>query len=408
MSQLQATIEHVQGFSVAGVHAGLKKDNTLDFALIVSDRDCASGAVFTKNQVKAAPVQVNMEHHTTTGDRIRAVAINTKSANAATGQRGLDNSRTMAQLTAKKIGCEAQQVFVMSTGVIGDHLPMGKIATGIDLSYSQLGDDWQSAATAIMTTDTRPKTASVTVETARGKYTIAGIVKGAGMIAPNMATMLSVIVTDAKLSPESTQQTLSKVNEKTYNRIVVDGDTSTNDMVVLLANGASGIEITSDDELVQFETALQHVAQYLAQAVVRDGEGVTKFITVHIAGAHSVADAQQIAHTIAASALVKTAFYGNDANWGRILMAAGRAGIPFDQTKLALWLATGETQPDDRGLMLLNNGTRTDYSEADATAIINAASVYMTLDLCAGDAEAIVWTCDYSHDYISINADYRT
>ena len=409
MPELKPSIDKVVGFSAVGIHAGLKKSGALDMSLIVADGDCVAGGVFTKNRVKAAPVLVNMEHLALNANRIRAVAINTVSANAATGEQGMVNSRKMAEIVAEQIGCEPEQVFVMSTGVIGTHLPMDKIQAGIEHASAHLGDDWQSAAEGICTTDSFPKIASITVNTSQGDYTIAGITKGAGMIAPNMATMLGVLVTDAKMSTDLVQSTLSESANLSYNRIVVDGDTSTNDMVVLLANGASGVEISSQEDINVFTEALTQVSTYLAQQVVRDGEGATKFITIDVRGASSTADAEKIAHTIASSALVKTAFYGNDANWGRIVAAAGRSGIQFDANCLSLCMAKGELlENENRGLMLFKNGAKADYDEATATAIISEKSVYITLDFSVGEGQAIVWTCDLSHEYVSINADYRT
>lgn len=409
MPELKSSIDVVKGFSSAGVHAGLKNESMLDLALIVSDSDCISAGVFTKNRIKAAPVLVNQEHLMKNPERMRAVVINTVSANAATGETGMIDSRKMAEIAAEKIACEPEQVFVMSTGVIGTYLPMDKIQSGIEDAYQNLGNHWLDAAHAIRTTDSFEKIASITVETASGNYTIAGITKGAGMIAPNMATMLGTLVTDAKLPPKLVQKALTDASNLSFNRIVVDGDTSTNDMVVLLANGASGVEIASQPDFKAFVEALTQLGTYLAQQVVRDGEGATKFVTIDVRGTKSLADAEKIAHTIASSALVKTAFYGNDANWGRIVAAAGRSGVEFDANRLSLWMASGEMlESDERGLMLFKNGAKADYDEDEATAIISANSVYVTLDFGAGEAQAIVWTCDLSHEYISINADYRT
>lgn len=409
MSKVVPSISSVTGFKATGINAGLKDADTLDMALIVSNRDCTAGAVFTSNQVKAAPVLVNMEHLQAAASQIRAVAINTVSANAATGRVGLENSRMMASLVAEQLECDPEQVFVMSTGVIGTHLPMEKIDAGIKAAYDKLGHNWSHAAEGIMTTDTRPKIASIKVRTINGEYTIAGITKGAGMIAPNMATMLGILVTDANITTEQTQVSLKKACDLSYNRIVVDGDTSTNDMVTLMANGASGVSVESATDIAQFERALTQLGTYLAQEVVRDGEGATKFITIEVTGAASDTDAEKIAHTIAASPLVKTAFYGNDANVGRFLMAAGRAGVEFDPDKLSLWMSPGEELfEDDRGLLLFQDGIPTPYSEEEATAIISEDSVYVTLDLNAGTSQAIVWTCDFSHDYVSINAEYRS
>ncbi|MEM9952954.1 MAG: bifunctional glutamate N-acetyltransferase/amino-acid acetyltransferase ArgJ [Chloroflexota bacterium] len=406
MSELVTSISGVAGFSVAGVHAGLKKDGALDLALIVSDSDCVAAGVFTKNRIKAAPVLVNQEHLSKYPDQIRAVAVNTVNANAATGEQGMDNSRKMAEIVAESIGSKAEQVFVMSTGVIGTQLPMGKIEVGIRDAHANLGNGWHDAANAIRTTDQFEKWASIQVETDTGSYTIAGLTKGAGMIAPNMATMLGIIVTDLRISPKLAQKALNDASNLSYNRIVVDGDTSTNDMVVLLANGKSDIEIDSQVAFKQFLDALTQLTTYLAQQVVRDGEGATKFITVNIHGAKNIDDAEKIAHTIASSALVKTAFYGNDANWGRIVAAAGRAGVEFDTSQLSLTM--NPSTNESRCILLFENGAKADYDENEATAIISHDEVTITLDLNTGSSEATVWTCDFTHDYVSINADYRT
>jgi glutamate N-acetyltransferase / amino-acid N-acetyltransferase len=407
MPDAQGFIEGVKGFRAVGVRSGIKKSGALDFALIVSDRPCAAGGVFTTSQVKAAPVLVDMERLKTNAGGIRAVVTNSGCANACTGQRGIDNAERMAQLAAEKIGCDAQDVLVLSTGVIGSQLPMDRIVQGIQLATGAADNDWLLAAQAIMTTDTRPKLASIEVTTSSGQtYRIAGIAKGAGMIAPNMATMLSIVVTDAGLLPEQTQAMLRAASNISYNCIVIDGDTSTNDTVFLLANGASGVSIENTADGEQFPQALNAVCTKLAQDIVRDGEGVTKFITVRVEGAPDNAAARQIANTIAISPLVKTAFYGNDANWGRIVMAAGRAGVVFDQMKINLWLAPGESF--DNPLQLLANGMPLDYGEENATAIISQPSVAVLLDCGAGDGAATVWTCDLSHEYVSINADYRT
>jgi glutamate N-acetyltransferase/amino-acid N-acetyltransferase len=409
MVKVQDTIESVAGFRVAGVHAGLKKNNALDFALIRSRVDCVTAGVFTTNKVKAAPVLLNMERLAHNPQKIRAVAINTVSANACTGWQGMDNARKTSDMVAEQLEIDTEQVLVMSTGVIGTHLPMDKITRGVELAAGALGQDWQATASAMMTTDTRPKCASVTVESAHGNYTIAGVIKGAGMIAPNMATMLSVVVTDAQLTLEQVQTALKTANEQSYNQIVVDGDTSTNDMVVLMANGMSSTVIASDADMQTFQNALNAVTRQLAQAVVRDGEGVTKFVTLDIQGADSDEAAQKIGHTIASSILTKSAFYGNDPNWGRIVAAAGRADTEFEPAKTSLWVAAGEEIVDDeRGLLIFQSGTPTDYQESDALAIMSEASIYITLNCGIGSGQATIWTCDISHDYISINADYRS
>ena len=407
MTAISPTIDSVAGFQVAGVHAGLKKDGALDLALVVSECDCVAAGVFTRNKVRAAPVLLDMQRLAENPANIRAVVTNSACANACTGALGLENARTTASLVADALAISDDQVLVMSTGVIGEHLPMGGIARGITLSSAELNDDWAAAAAAIMTTDTRPKLASAQVECAGGSYTIAGIAKGAGMIAPDMATMLSVVVTDAALELGELQNALSSAAQQSFNRIVVDGDTSTNDTVLLLANGKSGVHVAGADDLAAFQEALDALTRYLAQEIVRDGEGVTKFVTLDIVNAADVADAERIGQTIGASLLTKSAFYGSDANWGRIVAAAGRAGCDFDPDRSSLWVAAGES-PSEPGLQIFAGGMPADYQEADAAAIMSAPAMTFTLDCGLGQGNATIWTCDISHEYISINGDYRS
>lgn len=407
MMVISPSIDGVAGFQVAGAHGGLKKDGALDLALVLSDSDCVAAGVFTRNKVKAAPVLLDRQRLAENPAGIRAVVTNSGCANACTGAVGMDNARATAELAAEALGISAEQVLVMSTGVIGEHLPMGAIARGIELSCAALSDDWAAAATAIMTTDTRPKLASVQVESAGGSYTIAGIAKGAGMIAPDMATMLSLVVTDAALELGDLQNALSAATQQSFNRIVVDGDTSTNDTVLLLANGQSGVQIGDADGLRAFQAALDALTRYLAQEIVRDGEGVTKFVTLDIVNAADVADAERIGQTIGASLLTKSAFYGSDANWGRIVAAAGRAGTAFDPDRSSLWVAAGESPPEP-GLQIFAAGMPADYQEADAAAIMSAPAMTFRLDCGLGQGSATIWTCDISHEYISINGDYRS
>jgi glutamate N-acetyltransferase / amino-acid N-acetyltransferase len=409
MIKIEPSIDSVKGFRVAGVHAGLKKDNALDFAVIRSNIDCVTAGVFTTNKVKAAPVLLGMERLNQNPEKIRAVVINSGNANACTGWKGMDNARKTSDMIAEQLEVDTEQVLVMSTGVIGQPLPMTAITNGVELACDGLGKDWEATATAIMTTDTHPKWASAHVMTAHGDYTIAGIVKGAGMIAPNMATMLSVVVTDAKLTLLQTQESLKTASQQSYNRIVVDGDTSTNDTVFLMANGMSTTVIDDGYDMQTFQKALNALTQYLAQQVVRDGEGVTKFITLDIKNAESQEIAEKIGHTIASSVLTKTAFYGNDANWGRIIASAGRAGVSFDPDKSSLFISPGEELfEDDYGLLIFENGMPTDYQESQASEVMAEGSIYITLDCGMGDGQATIWTCDISHEYVSINADYRT
>jgi glutamate N-acetyltransferase / amino-acid N-acetyltransferase len=400
VAEVKATIESVKGFQVAGVHCGLKKEGKLDFALIVSDAPCTAAGVFTTNQVKAAPVLVDMERLQNHAHHIRAVAVNTGCANACTGQQGIDNALQTARWLAEALGCDENEVLVLSTGVIGTQLSMDKIKLGIELAVKGLGaSNWDAAARAIMTTDTRPKSASLQAD----GYQIAGISKGAGMIAPNMATMLGVIVTDAAFETDSLSRSLQAMTQSTFNRIVVDGDMSTNDTVLVLSNGVSGVNDPVDGD------ALFAVGRKLAQDIVRDGEGVTKFITLTVRGTPDTASAQQIANTISTSPLVKTAFYGNDANWGRIMAAAGRAGVAIDPQQSKLWITPGEvTERTAESLLLFDAGMPTNYSEERATEIFKNAEVSILLDCGMGSESATVWTCDLSHDYVSINGSYRS
>ncbi|MBC6937272.1 MAG: bifunctional glutamate N-acetyltransferase/amino-acid acetyltransferase ArgJ [Chloroflexi bacterium] len=407
MVDILPTIASVPGFKVAGIHCGLKKNGALDFALVVSDTPCAAAGVFTTNRVKAAPVLVDMERLKANPDRIRAVVINTGCANACTGQQGIDNAQQTARWVAEYIGCSEDEVLVMSTGVIGTQLPMDKIKRGVELAADSLDEShWEAAARAIMTTDTRPKMASAALTAADGQpYRIAGIAKGAGMIAPNMATMLGLVVTNARF-PTPLHPLLHAAAEQSFNRIVVDGDMSTNDTVLLLSNGQSG---TLETSAGQYPDALQAVSRKLALDIVRDGEGATKFISILVTGAPDDAAARLIANTIATSALVKTAFFGSDANWGRIVAAAGRSGVPVNPDQLRLWLFPGETTTGtEGGLLLFENGIPTAYREEQAADIMRLPSVSIRLDCGAGGGAALVWTCDLSAEYVAINADYRS
>lgn len=397
-------IAPVAGFRIGSVDAGLRKKAAPDLTLIAADRPCVTAAVFTTNRVQAAPVIRDRALVADHPDRLRAVLINAACANACTGDEGIRNAEQTAAWVAEVLGCTADEVLTMSTGVIGVQLPLLNFQRAIpNLTGTIRPDGWADAARAIMTTDTRPKMASVTVN----GYTIAGICKGAGMIAPNMATMLCSIVTDADVTPAQLQRSLGQAVAASFNQVVIDGDMSTNDTVLLLANGASGVKIGDDPSRFMFTGALYQVCKALAQAVVRDGEGVTRFITLHVTHATTPEDAHQIANTIATSPLVKTAFYGGDANWGRILAAAGRAGVELQPEKTALWYEAGEKAPGG-GLQLLANGTPLRYDEDAANAIAASPEVTVTLDLGLGDGPATVWTCDLSHEYVDINGHYRT
>jgi glutamate N-acetyltransferase/amino-acid N-acetyltransferase len=418
-----------KGFRAAGVAAGIKKNGNPDLALIVSDSDCKAAAVFTSNKVKAAPVIYDQRIMSTHADKLRAVVINAGCANACTGEQGLRNVEETAALVAAALSerarpesdggadaAEAQppktfamlepaQVFVMSTGVIGVQLPMDRMRDGIPSVVAALSDDGlEDVARAIMTTDTRPKTASAelsvsakggTVSDKGSSVLVCGLAKGAGMIHPNMATLLSVVMTDAVIDLPTLQRATKRATDRSFNRISVDGDTSTNDTLLVLANGASGITVDENE----FEIMLTSVCIDLAKQIVRDGEGATKLISIHVSGAKDERMAEHIGRTIARSPLVKTAFYGEDANWGRIVMAAGYSGEDVDPNKMSLWFG---------GVHVLANGAPTPYDEADATRAIQSRDVEVKLDLGLGDASATVWTCDLSHDYVTINGKYRT
>lgn len=391
-----------KGFRAAGVAAGIKKDGGLDLALLVSDRDCVAAAVFTQNKVKAAPV-IYDQQLLAEGNALRAVVINSGCANACTGERGLRDCAEMAELVAQQIGCPSNTVFVMSTGVIGVPLPMDKLRAGIPAAAQALSEDGLlAAAQAIMTTDTLPKLAAgdLTVmadEQRSGPRTaqLAGIAKGAGMIHPNMATMLAVVMTDAVVRPEVLKRALNSAVLKSFNRISVDGDTSTNDTLVVLANGASELEPLE----TEFEILLTSVCTDLAKQIVKDGEGATKFITIEVTGARDERMAEQVGRTIARSPLVKTAFYGEDPNWGRIIAAVGYSGEDVSPDRIALWI--GDVQ-------VCAGGAAVAYPEEAVISAMRAKEIAIRLDLGLGNASATVWTCDLSHDYVTINGRYRT
>lgn len=410
----QGSVTSPAGFTAVAVPAGLKKENQLDLALVYSERDCACAAVFTQNQVVAAPVIVDRETLAMNNTAVRAVVANAKNANACTGEPGLANARETQRLTAVALGIRSEQVLLLSTGVIGVQLPMDKIRAGVETAgrifqrkeAKEQREEWgREAARAIMTTDTRPKHLAVIVELpGDGLVTIGGMAKGAGMIHPNMATMLAVITTDAQIAPEVLDGLLGTAVNHSFNRISVDGDTSTNDTVLLLANGASGTAVADEQSLTLFSEGLNFVCAELAKMIVKDGEGATKFVEIQVTGTATDADAHAIANTIATSPLVKTAFAGSDPNWGRILAAAGRAGVPFDQNQTSLWVSI----PGAERLQLVAQGTPTHYQERDAAHIFARPEFAVELAVGGGWGTAVVWTCDLSHDYVSINADYRT
>ena len=401
MKQIDGGITAVSGIRAAGVHAGIKAPDVKDVALIVTDVPATVAGVFTKNSVTAAPVLVCREH--LSDGLAQAVIVNSGNANACTGEVGMANAQRMAAATAEQLGIAANLVLVSSTGVIGQQLPMDKIESGIQIAANALSTEGGAdAAEAIMTTDTHPKSVAVEVEVGDVSVRIGGIAKGSGMIAPNMATMLSYLTTDARISAEVLQTALNRVVDDTYNLLTVDTDRSTNDTVLILATGhADNTEIVtaSGEDYEAFCDGLLFVCTELVKMLARDGEGATKLVEVVVKHAKNRDDAESAARAVAESPLVKTAVFANDANWGRIMMAIGKSGAEFDPYQVDVWLA------DYR---LVKGGMDAGYDEDEATALFGQDPVRITIDLAAGDAEITMWTCDYSYDYIRINADYRT
>ena len=396
---MKGAITAPAGFRAAGVSAGIKKD-TADLALLVADAPCAAAAVFTTNRAQAAPVLVSREH--IASGRARAVVVNSGCANAATGEPGLEDAREMASLTAQAVGCSPAEVLLASTGVIGVRLPMEKLRAAIPRAAAALSKEGGGdAARAIMTTDTRPK--EVLVEFAVGGRTahLGGMAKGAGMIAPQLATMLAFLTTDAAIAPKLLRQALTPAVAASFNSITVDGDTSTNDTVVVLASGACGAPLIerAGPDLEAFGAALGEACQRLAQMLIRDGEGATRVAEVRVEGARTHEDAERVARTIADSPLVKTALYGGDANWGRILGAVGRAGVALDINRVDIFLGD---------VWVSEAGAAREYDESLATDAFTRDTVLIRVRLNAGRESASVWTCDLSHGYVDINGSYRS
>lgn len=401
----EGSVTSPRGFTAGAARAGLKTDGNLDVALLVSAARCAAAAVFTRNAVRAAPVLYDESLLAADATGIRAIAMNARIANACTGAAGLEAARGMAEAAEQAAGLPARSALVLSTGVIGLPLPVASVAAGLRDAASRLSPQGGvDAARAIMTTDTRPKHCAVRLDTEGGPITVGGIAKGAGMIHPDMATLLVVITTDAVALPGALGPLLRRVTDRTFNSISVDGDTSTNDTVLLLANGASGVAPGESDALwTRFERAVLEVARTLALAVVADGEGAAKLVEIHVAGATSEAAARAVGRAIARSALVKTAIYGADPNWGRVLAAAGAAGVPLSVERLSLEVSGAG------GAVTLARGGATAHPDPErARAIFQEKTIRLRLDLGMGRAEAIVWTCDLTPDYIRINASYTS
>ena len=388
-------VTRAQGFRACGATAGIKESGLPDLALLVSDLPATAAAVYTQNQSTAAPVHISRAH--TSNGSLRAAIVNSGNANCATGERGLADAREMTQLAASLVGCESDDVFVNSTGIIGHYLPMDLLRAAIPkLQTSE--DGGADFARSIMTTDTFQKEAVGTFEANRITYTVGGCAKGAGMIHPDMATMLAFFTSDAPIGAADLDASFRFAMDRSFNMVTVDGDTSTNDSSVMLANGAAGGAELTDDGLAAFRSALLDVATSLAKMMARDGEGATKRISMTVSGAKSWSDARDVARTIVVSPLLKAALSKYDPNWGRILMAAGRAGVPYDLDRVRIWIAD----------LCVFDGTATSVTEEEASAKTQGDEVFLRMDLGQGDAEATAWGCDLTEEYVRFNADYVT
>ncbi|WP_284335111.1 bifunctional glutamate N-acetyltransferase/amino-acid acetyltransferase ArgJ [Comamonas sp. NoAH] len=399
-----ADLHPVAGVRIGVTEAGVRKANRKDLSVFLLDEGSSVAGVFTQNRYCAAPVQVSREH-LAVGKGIRAMVINTGNANAGTGAAGLANARATCAALAKELGVQPEQVLPFSTGVIMEELPVERIVAGLPAAIAAAkADNWEVAAQGIMTTDTQPKAYSRQVQVDGKTVSITGISKGAGMIRPNMATMLGYLATDAAIAPELLQDLVKELADGSFNRVTIDGDTSTNDSFVLIATHQAGnapVSSWDSSDAKALKAALQEVARLLAQAIVRDGEGATKFITVQIDGGKTEEECRLAAYAIAHSPLVKTAFFASDPNLGRILAAVGYAGITdLDQTKIDLYL--------DDVHVVVNGGRNPSYQEADGQRVMKQQEITVRVNLGRGNASQTVWTCDFSHEYVTINADYRS
>ena len=408
MKVIEGGVTAAKGYKAAGLRAGIKAGKTnKDMAMIYSEKEAVCAGTFTKNVVKAAPVFWDKDVVYKEG-KAQAVVVNSGIANACTGEEGLSNCKKEAEKAGELLSIAPEHVLVASTGVIGAQLVMDVVEKGIEMLVPELDsgkEAGENAATAIMTTDTHKKEIAVECTLGGKTVTIGGMCKGAGMIHPNMGTMLSFITSDAAIDQKLLQQFLSEIVEDTFNMISVDRDTSTNDTVLLLANGLAGNdEIVKEDEDYQtFKEALYYVNEYLAKCIASDGEGATKLLEVNVNGAKDVKQAKVIAKSICTSPLVKTAIFGNDANWGRLLCAMGYSGEEFDPYQVDLYI-----ESEFGNLKLVENGMATDYSEEFATKILSSDYVKTNIEMKIADAKATAWGCDLTYDYVKINADYRS
>lgn len=387
------------GFKAAGIAAGIKKNHDKDLGIIYSEIPATAAGVFTRNLVQAAPVVLDRKR--IRSGRGQAIVVNSGNANCCTGEKGRRDAEAMARLTAQQLGLSADLVLVASTGVIGQPLPMERIQEAIPISAAALkSDGFIDFAEAILTTDTVPKAVFRRATLDSRPYCVLGMAKGAGMIRPDMATLLCFVVTDADVDAGLLQDALAQSVDGSFNRITIDGDTSTNDTALILANGVSGVQVKTRAQRDQFQAVLDAVLMELARGLVKDGEGVTKLVEIRVKGAGNARDARRVADTIAHSNLVKTAFFGEDANWGRIMAAAGRAGVALAPGHIDIFF-------DDLA-MVVNGLGMGQAAEAKATRVLKKDGFTVTVDLKQGDASASVLTCDFSVDYVKINADYRS
>ena len=401
MQKIEGWVTAPQGFIAAGVKAGIKVSGNHDVAVIYSTAPAACGAVFTQNKMCAAPVLVSREVNQ--HGYAQAIVVNSGCANACTGEQGLADARRMQSHAAELLGIKPEEVFVCSTGVIGQFLPMEKLLTGIADAIDSLDEcEGESCAMAIQTTDTFIKRAAYETEIGGKKVKFAGIAKGAGMIHPNMATMLTFITTDAAIAPDVLKRAVKKAADQSFNMVVVDGDTSTNDSMIVLANGLAENEIILSEEhpdYPAFFEALVACATDLAKMIAHDGEGATKFLEVNVVGAATWADAKTAAMAIAKSPLVKTAFFGEDPNWGRVICAVGYAGIPMVPEKTVIKFG---------GVPVYANGLGAEFNEDDIHKVMAEHDIVIDVEMGMGDAKATVWSCDFSYEYVKINGEYHT
>ena len=399
-------LKPVKGFQMGIAQAGIKKANRKDLLVMTLVPGSQVAGVFTLNRFCAAPVQVCREHLAQEGRNgdIRALVVNTGNANAGTGEQGMKDALETCHALARDLKLKPEQILPFSTGVILEPLPIGKIIAALPAAIAHLGEDhWLDAAEAIMTTDTQPKATSLTVQTQMGSIVITGICKGAGMIHPNMATMLGFIATDAGFAPGLLGNLTREIADLSFNAITIDGDTSTNDSFIIMATGQSAVQITSitDPNYSIVRDALVALARKLAQMIVRDGEGATKFMTIEVCGGKTPEECRLVAKAVAHSPLVKTAFFASDPNLGRILAAIGYAGITdLDVNHVQMWLGDVWVAKD--------GGRNPSYQEADGQRVMKEAEITVKIDLGRGSASQTMWTCDLSHEYVSINADYRS